>query len=160
MIGVVLSTKVIVLFGTDALGEHGASQHTWGVLGDVLLASVGVVVGVDEFTALDTVAGFQTVVDILGEGVGHVRRILGSRSDSLTLPIAIRGDDLVVEVLDLVVEFTDRVIVRHRGLASPWEIGERISTKADIQAESGKDRQAFNRVSAIPERLNYQYTTV
>jgi len=157
LIGVVLSTKVIVLFGTDALGEHGASQHTWGVLGDVLLASVGVVVGVDEFTALDTVAGFQTVVDILGEGVGHVRRILGSGSDGLTLQMTVRSDDLVVDVLDLVGEVTDRLIAaRCGGLASPWEIGELISTEADVQAESGKDRLAFDGVSAIPERLGHE----
>jgi len=153
----ILSTKVVVLLGTYALGEHGASQDTWGVFRDVLLISIGIVVGVDEFAALDTVASSQTVVDIVGEGVGHVRRILGSGSDGLTLQMTVRSDDLVVDVLDLVGEITDRLIAaRCGGLASPWEISELISTKADVQAESGKDRLAFDRVSAIPERLGYQ----
>lgn len=151
-----MSTKVVVLFGTDALGEHGASQNTWSVLGDVLLLRIGIVVGINEFAALDTVAGFQTVVDIGGEGVGHVRWILGGGSDGLTLPMAVRSDDLVVEVLDLIVEVADRLVARLGRLASPWEIGKLVSTKADIQAESGKDRLAFDRVSTIPERLAYQ----
>ena len=151
-----MSTKVVVLFGTHALGEHGASQHTWGVFRDVLLSSVSVVVGVDEFAALDTVASSQTVVDSIGEGVGHVRRILGGGADGLTLQMAVGSNDLVVEVLDLVGEVTDRLVARLGGLASPWEIGKLVSTEADVQAESGKDRLAFDGVSTIPERLDYQ----
>ena len=151
-----MSTKVVVLFGTDALGEHGASQNTWSVLGDVLLLRIGIVVGINEFAALDTVASFQTVVDIGGEGVSHVRWILGGGSDGLTLPMAVRSDDFVIPVLNLVVEFTDRLVARLGRLTSPWEIGKLVPTKADIQAESGKDRLALDRVSAIPDRLDDQ----
>jgi hypothetical protein len=151
-----LSTKVVVLFGTDALGEHGASQNTWCVLGDVLLLRIRIVVGINKGAALDTVTSFQTVVDGGGEGVGHVRWILGGGSDGLTLPMAVRSDDFVILVLNLVVEFTDRVIARLGRFASPWEIGELVSTEADIQAESGKDRLALDRVSTIPKRLAYQ----
>jgi hypothetical protein len=127
-----LSTKVVVLFGPDALGEHGASQNTWSVLGDVLLLRIGIVVGINKGAALDTVAGFQTVVDIGGEGVGHVRWILGGGSDGLTLPVAVRSDDLVILVLNLVVAFTHRMVARLWGLASPWEVGKLVSTEADV----------------------------
>jgi hypothetical protein len=126
------------------------------VLGDVLLVIVSVVVGIDEGAPLDTIASFQTFVDSFGEGVGHVRWILGGGPDGLTLPMAVRSDDLVIEVLDLVVAFADRVIARLGRFASPWEIGELVSTEADVQAESGKDRLALDRVSAIPERLDNQ----
>jgi len=126
------------------------------VFRDVLLISVSIVVGVDEFAALDTVASSQTVVYSIGEGVGHVRGILGGGSDGLTLQMAIGSDDLVVEVLDLVGEVTDRLVARLGGLASPWEIGKLVSTEADVQAESGKDRLALDGVSTIPERLEYQ----
>jgi hypothetical protein len=70
--------------------------------------------------------------------------------------MTIRSDNLVVEVLDLIVEVTDRLVARLGGLATPWEIGELVSTEADVQAESGKDRLALDRVSTIPERLDYQ----
>lgn len=127
-----MSTKVVVLFGTDALGEHGASQNTWSVLGDVLLLRIGIVVGINEGAALDTIAGFQTVVDSGGEGVGHVRWVLGGGSDGLTLPMAVRSDNLVVEVLNLIVAFTHRMVARLGGFASPWEVGELVSTEADV----------------------------
>ena len=47
LVGVVLSTEVVVLLGTDTLGEHGASQDSRSMLGEVVLLVVGVVVGVD-----------------------------------------------------------------------------------------------------------------
>lgn len=47
LVGVILSTEVVVLLGADTLGEHGASQDSRSVLGEVVLLIVGVVVGVD-----------------------------------------------------------------------------------------------------------------
>jgi hypothetical protein len=47
LVGVILSTEVVVLFGTDTLGEHGAGQDSGSVLGEVVLLVVGVEVGVD-----------------------------------------------------------------------------------------------------------------
>lgn len=97
-----MSTEVVVLFGADTLGEHGAGQNTWSVLGEVVLLVVRVVVGVDECAALDTVTSFQALVDSVGESIGHVRSVLGGGSDSLAHPVSVGSDELVVEVLDLV----------------------------------------------------------
>ena len=47
LVGVVLSTKVVVLLGADTLGEHGAGQDSVSVFGEVVLLIVGVVVSVD-----------------------------------------------------------------------------------------------------------------
>ena len=47
LVGVILATEVVVLFGTDTLGEHGAGQDSGSVLGEVVLLIVGVKVGVD-----------------------------------------------------------------------------------------------------------------
>jgi hypothetical protein len=47
LVGVVLSTEVVILLGADTLGEHGAGQDSRGVLGEVVLLVVGVVVSVD-----------------------------------------------------------------------------------------------------------------
>jgi hypothetical protein len=47
LVGVVLSTEVVILLGADTLGEHGAGQDSRGVLGEVVLLVVCVEVGVD-----------------------------------------------------------------------------------------------------------------
>jgi len=175
------------------------------VLGQVGLLSVGVVVGVDEFTAFDAITSLETLVDRVGESVGHVRVILSGGTDSLAEPVTVGSNELVVEVLDLVGGASaDRVGVwvvgtsrggrrgsgrssgrssgrgwdgsrwggssrrgrRLRGLGrlrlwgstSPWKLGLLVSTEADIQAVSGEDRLAFDGISTIPERLQYQHT--
>lgn len=66
------------------------------MLRDIRLLVVRVIVGVDEDTALDAVASPKTVVDGVGEGVGHVGSVLSGGSDSLTGPVAVRSDNLVV----------------------------------------------------------------
>jgi len=72
------------------------------VLGEVVLLVVGVVVGVDKDTSFDTITGLQALVNSVGESVGHVGSILSGGTDSLTHPVSVGGDELVVEVLDLV----------------------------------------------------------
>jgi hypothetical protein len=87
---VILSTEVVVLLGTDTLGEHCAGQDAWSVFGQVSLLGIDVVVAmkyistllrryewnidlrVDEYTTLDLVTRGETIVDRVGKGVGHV----------------------------------------------------------------------------------------
>jgi len=47
LVGVILTTEVVILLGADTLGEHGAGQDSGSVLGEVVLLIVGVVVSVD-----------------------------------------------------------------------------------------------------------------
>lgn len=142
LVGIVLSTKVVVLFGTDTLGEHRTGQDTGCVLGQVVLVLVEIVVCVDERAALNAIAGLQALVDSVGEGVGHVRGILRCGSDGLSHPVSVGSDNLVVEVLHLVGRSTDRVGVRVVGTGR-WAGGNSgrswLSSGRDDQGGRGCD---------------------
>jgi hypothetical protein len=43
---------------------------------------------------------------------------------------------------------------------SPWERSLFVSGGTNIQTPSRKDRLALDRVSTVPERLRYQYTSM